>query len=86
MVAADGGWRLSGFSFSVSADSFSAVSAGTASAQAPSLHSYADPYPPPWEELAKVGIKGDGGLWWWVFHCVSVEKGIRRCMTGVDDG
>ncbi|GAX73373.1 hypothetical protein CEUSTIGMA_g826.t1 [Chlamydomonas eustigma] len=58
MVAADGGWRLSGFTFSVTAaETFlsapSASSQQQPSASTSSLFTYADPFPPPWEELAK---------------------------------
>ena len=83
MIAADGGWRLSGFAFSVSADSFSTASAGgTASVPAPSLHSYADPYPPPWEELAKVRETREGCCR--TIDWVSAwEKGVRRWDGGL---
>ena len=51
MVAADGSWKLSGFSFSVTADSYSQQAGGPSAAV---LHSYSDPYPPLWEDMAKV--------------------------------
>jgi hypothetical protein len=48
MLAADGGWKLAGFAHAISAD----YAAAAAAAQ--SLPSYSDPFPPPWEEMAKV--------------------------------
>ncbi|GFR40473.1 hypothetical protein Agub_g1036, partial [Astrephomene gubernaculifera] len=48
MVAADGSWKLAGFSFAVPLGS--GASAGGASCPP---FSYSDPFPPPWEELAK---------------------------------
>lgn len=54
MVTEDGGWRLSGFSFSVTADNYSLQHQQAGHAPAAVLHSYADPHPPLWEDLAKV--------------------------------
>ena len=58
MVTGDGAWRLSGFAFSVTAGGSYALQhqqqqAGGTTPTAV-LHSYADPYPPLWEDLAKV--------------------------------
>eukprot|EP00955_Chlamydomonas_euryale_P042106 352205-Chlamydomonas_euryale.AAC.15 len=48
MLAEDGGWRLAGFGFSVTA-------AGRTPAN--ELHDYSDPFPPPWDEAARPALQ-----------------------------
>ncbi len=71
VVAADGGWKLSGFAFAVPLDGPGGTGAGgpgraaaggaqrgAAAAVVWPPYSYGDPFPPLWEELSKVGGGG----------------------------
>lgn len=56
MLTAEGVWKLAGFSFALASDyAVPAGGAGGASGAA-AQYTYADAFPPPWDEMSKVCV------------------------------